>query len=199
MACVQLCMQAHPWCQSLPAGVLGLRDRRLVVPAEGPDPTQGMTARQKQLWELQQRLKVSRKANADAVVAERRQQVGRHGSPVPCPVTASGACWHAMTNWQDGALLLASHARADASRGSLHPRQYGLFGEALACPPRCKLPHRQAALCARQQCGAGWLATSLLECMCNRQGQRERKLPLTGVNGLRRRLAGRRRTWLAWA
>ena len=40
---------------------------------EVADPTAGMSARQRQLWELQQRLRVSRKQNSDAVVAERRR------------------------------------------------------------------------------------------------------------------------------
>lgn len=41
--------------------------------AEVADPTAGMSARERQLWELQQRLKVSRKQNSEAVVAERRR------------------------------------------------------------------------------------------------------------------------------
>ena len=41
-----------------------------------------MSARQRQLWELQQRLKVSRKQNADAVVAERRRVAKPDGSQV---------------------------------------------------------------------------------------------------------------------
>ncbi|KAK9797381.1 hypothetical protein WJX73_008458 [Symbiochloris irregularis] len=47
---------------------------------EGPDPTAGMSARQKQLWELQQKLRVSRKQNAEAVVRERRQQSRPEGA-----------------------------------------------------------------------------------------------------------------------
>ncbi|KAL4429581.1 hypothetical protein ABPG77_008630 [Micractinium sp. CCAP 211/92] len=38
------------------------------------DPTAGMNPRQKKLWELQQRMKVARKANETAVVAEKRKQ-----------------------------------------------------------------------------------------------------------------------------
>lgn len=37
------------------------------------DPTAGMNARQKKLWELQQRMKAARKANEHAVVAEKKK------------------------------------------------------------------------------------------------------------------------------
>lgn len=45
-----------------------------VLFAAGVDPTAGMSERQKKLFELQQRLKASRKANQTAVVAERRRK-----------------------------------------------------------------------------------------------------------------------------
>lgn len=44
---------------------------------EPADPTAGMSARERKMYELQQRLRQSRKANENAVIAEkRRQQVG---------------------------------------------------------------------------------------------------------------------------
>ena len=43
---------------------------------QGADPTAGMSARERKLYALQQRLQQSRKANENAVVAEnKRQQV----------------------------------------------------------------------------------------------------------------------------
>ena len=49
-----------------------------VCAAEPADPTAGMSAREKKMYELQQRLRQSRKANENAVIAEkRRQQVSR--------------------------------------------------------------------------------------------------------------------------
>ena len=51
-------------------------------PAEGADPTAGMSERQKKLFELQQRLKASRKANQTAVVAERRRKQAPEGADV---------------------------------------------------------------------------------------------------------------------
>jgi len=42
--------------------------------AEVADPTAGMSERQKKLYELQQRLKASRKANQTAVMAERKRK-----------------------------------------------------------------------------------------------------------------------------
>lgn len=42
---------------------------------EGYDPTEGMNPRQRKLWELQQKLAASRRANQDAVVAEKRRKV----------------------------------------------------------------------------------------------------------------------------
>jgi pre-mRNA-splicing factor SYF2 len=41
--------------------------------SDGTDPTAGMSAREKKLWELQQRLRQSRKANQMAVVAEKKR------------------------------------------------------------------------------------------------------------------------------
>lgn len=50
-----------------------------VCAAEPADPTAGMSAREKKMYELQQRLRQSRKANENAVIAEkRRQQVSFH-------------------------------------------------------------------------------------------------------------------------
>lgn len=47
---------------------------------EPADPTAGMSAREKKMHELQQRLRQSRKANENAVIAEkRRQQVASAG------------------------------------------------------------------------------------------------------------------------
>ncbi len=48
--------------------------------ADGADPTAGMNARQKKLWELQQKLRASRKANQAAMVAEKRQQARPEGA-----------------------------------------------------------------------------------------------------------------------
>ena len=42
---------------------------------QGYDPTEGMNPRQRKLWELQQKLAASRRANQDAVVAEKRRKV----------------------------------------------------------------------------------------------------------------------------
>lgn len=47
---------------------------------EGADPTAGMGPRQKKLWELQQKLRASRKANQDAMVAEKRRQARPEGA-----------------------------------------------------------------------------------------------------------------------
>ena len=41
---------------------------------EPADPTAGMSAREKKMYELQQRLRQSRKANENAVIAEKRRQ-----------------------------------------------------------------------------------------------------------------------------
>ena len=41
---------------------------------EPADPTAGMSAREKKMYELQQRLRQSRKANENAVIAEKRKQ-----------------------------------------------------------------------------------------------------------------------------
>ena len=46
------------------------------------DPTAGMSERQKKLFQLQQRLKASRKANQTAVVQERRRKQAPEGSDV---------------------------------------------------------------------------------------------------------------------
>lgn len=47
---------------------------------EGADPTAGMSAREKKLWELQQRLRQSRKANQLAVVAEKKRNQRPEGA-----------------------------------------------------------------------------------------------------------------------
>jgi hypothetical protein len=49
-------------------------------PAGGYDPTEGMNPRQRKLWELQQKLAASRKANHNAVVAEKRRKVLAQGA-----------------------------------------------------------------------------------------------------------------------
>ncbi len=41
---------------------------------EPADPTAGMSGREKKMYELQQRLRQSRKANENAVIAEKRRQ-----------------------------------------------------------------------------------------------------------------------------
>lgn len=41
---------------------------------EPADPTVNMSAREKKMYELQQRLRQSRKANENAVIAEKRRQ-----------------------------------------------------------------------------------------------------------------------------
>lgn len=41
---------------------------------EPADPTSGMSSREKKMYELQQRLRQSRKANENAVIAEKRRQ-----------------------------------------------------------------------------------------------------------------------------
>ena len=41
---------------------------------QGADPTAGMSARERKLYALQQRLQQSRKANESAVVAEKKRQ-----------------------------------------------------------------------------------------------------------------------------
>ena len=45
-----------------------------------PDPTAGMSAAEKKFYELQQRLKVSRKANQTAALAERKRKQAPMGS-----------------------------------------------------------------------------------------------------------------------
>ncbi|KAK9839477.1 hypothetical protein WJX81_004402 [Elliptochloris bilobata] len=47
---------------------------------EGYDPTEGMNPRQRKLWELQQKLSASRRANQDAVVAEKRRKARPEGA-----------------------------------------------------------------------------------------------------------------------
>lgn len=48
-----------------------------VAPGDLPDPTEGMTERQRKFYELQQKLQQSRRANHSAVVAEKkREKVG---------------------------------------------------------------------------------------------------------------------------
>jgi len=41
---------------------------------EPADPTSGMSSRERKMYELQQRLRQSRKANENAVIAEKRRQ-----------------------------------------------------------------------------------------------------------------------------
>ena len=41
--------------------------------AQGADPTQGMSDKQKRMWNLQQKLQQSRKANQGAVIAEKKR------------------------------------------------------------------------------------------------------------------------------
>lgn len=50
--------------------------------AEAADPTEGMSEREKKLFELQQRLKASRKANQNAVMQERRRKQAPEGADV---------------------------------------------------------------------------------------------------------------------
>ena len=52
----------------------GLPDKLQYVAGEPADPTAGMSARDKKMYELQQRLRQSRKANENAVIAEKRRQ-----------------------------------------------------------------------------------------------------------------------------
>lgn len=54
----------------------------LMFAAEPADPTAGMSAREKKMYELQQRLRQSRKANENAVIAEKRRQQVRLSVPV---------------------------------------------------------------------------------------------------------------------
>ena len=57
---------------------------------EPADPTAGMSAREKKMYELQQRLRQSRKANENAVIAEkRRQQVALPG--IACLASVAAA------------------------------------------------------------------------------------------------------------
>jgi hypothetical protein len=61
---------------------------------DGVDPFAGMSERERKLAELQARLRQSRKANQNAVIAERRREkVGTAGCPAGTaqPYTASGA------------------------------------------------------------------------------------------------------------
>ena len=60
---------------------------------EVQDPTAGMSARERKLWELQQQLRVSRKQNADAVVAERRRAAKPEGAAVRFGVCAAPCTW----------------------------------------------------------------------------------------------------------
>ena len=54
----------------------------LMFAAEPADPTAGMSSREKKMYELQQRLRQSRKANENAVIAEKRRQQVRLSVPV---------------------------------------------------------------------------------------------------------------------
>jgi cyclophilin family peptidyl-prolyl cis-trans isomerase len=48
---------------------------------QGADPTAGMTAREKKMYELRQKLQQSRKANQNAVIAEKKRQRATTGQP----------------------------------------------------------------------------------------------------------------------
>ena len=49
--------------------------QQFAIDADEPaDPTVNMSAREKKMYELQQRLRQSRKANENAVIAEKRRQ-----------------------------------------------------------------------------------------------------------------------------
>lgn len=76
------CMHVQAWCFSNDQELV-CRILRLGVHCghtEGADPTAGMGPRQKKLWELQQKLRASRKANQDAMVAEKRRQARPEGA-----------------------------------------------------------------------------------------------------------------------
>lgn len=59
---------------------MGRAQKHIDVCAEAADPTEGMSERQKKLFELQQRLKSSRKANQTAVMQERRRKQAPEGA-----------------------------------------------------------------------------------------------------------------------
>jgi hypothetical protein len=59
--------------------------------AEGADPTAGMNARQKKLYLIQQKLRQSRKANQQAVVAEKRREVCPCLHPAQVPPCVRGS------------------------------------------------------------------------------------------------------------
>lgn len=62
---------------------------------EGYDPTEGMNMRQRKLWELQQKLAASRRANQDAVVAEKRRKV-RWLHSVPSASVRYDVVWRSL-------------------------------------------------------------------------------------------------------
>ncbi len=68
---------------------------------EGADPTAGMGPRQKKLWELQQKLRASRKANQDAMVAEKRRQASSVLFLSQCPLHARAHGHHDLL-WDYG-------------------------------------------------------------------------------------------------
>ena len=49
------------------------------MPPAPADPTEGMSARERRLWELRQKMGAARKANESAVVAEKRRQASGRG------------------------------------------------------------------------------------------------------------------------
>ena len=67
------------------------------VAVEPADPTAGMSGREKKMYELQQRLRQSRKANENAVIAEKRKQ--------------QVMCLQQPCAWQLGAITLALCAK----------------------------------------------------------------------------------------
>ena len=52
--------------------------------ADVPDPLAGMTAQQRKLFELKQKLRVGQKANQHAVIAERKREKVRVPRRSPC-------------------------------------------------------------------------------------------------------------------
>ena len=64
--------QAYP--EALPETQSHSREPDSVVhEPQGADPTQGMSDKQKRMWNLQQKLQQSRKANQGAVIAEKKR------------------------------------------------------------------------------------------------------------------------------
>lgn len=66
--------ETQPYPEALPELPSTSREADGSAPeGEGADPTQGMSEKQKRLWNLQQKLQQSRKANQGAVVAEKKR------------------------------------------------------------------------------------------------------------------------------